>query len=359
MKTDQKLILITSDDWGCKRLKSKETILQLRELGYSPEFNRFDNLDMLERNKDIEGLFEILLKHKDHQGHHPTLTAITNVANPDFKKIEEGGFTEYHYETIEKSYRNNPDSDQVLNLIKKGIAEKIYSPQLHNREHLQVNWWMKELQNKESFSSKVFELEFFFIPTAQLMNMRKNGLGAALDVWDRDDIASQKEIIKSGCSIFRDIFGYNSNYFVPPAMLYNKELEPVLFEQGIKMLDVQRIQKMPVGDGRDKLKIHYLGKKSKHGLFYAIRNVVFEPNLIPGSDGVDTCLTEIETAFNNRQPAIISNHRVSFVGGISESNRTHGLKALDKLLTKILVKWPDVRFIDTTDLLINIRKFYD
>ena len=124
----------------------------------------------METNEDLELLFEVLTKYKDHNGNHPCITAVTNVANPDFKKIKESDFQEYHYETIASTYLRYPDSDRVLNLTHEGIQNKIFIPQSHGREHVQVNWWMEELQNKDSFASKFFENEFFlFFQVPSLM----------------------------------------------------------------------------------------------------------------------------------------------------------------------------------------------
>ena len=54
--------------------------------------------------------------------------------------------------------------------------------------------------------------------------------------------------------------------------------------------------------------------------------------------------------FFTNQPAIISNHRASFVGGISVLNRDNGLQSLDLLLKSILSKWPDVEFVPIRDI---------
>jgi len=66
--------------------------------------------------------------------------------------------------------------------------------------------------------------------------------------------------------------------------------------------------------------------------------------------GVDSCLSQIEKSFKANQPAIISNHRASFVSRIDPKNRTKGLKALDKLFRKILLKWPDVEFVTIANI---------
>lgn len=57
--------------------------------------NRFDKFDTLESNEDLEKLFDILLSFKDHNGNHPVITAVTNIANPEFDKIRENNFEHY------------------------------------------------------------------------------------------------------------------------------------------------------------------------------------------------------------------------------------------------------------------------
>ena len=93
-QTNKKQILFLSDDWGSVRIKSKEDQADLIKKGYKVA-SRFDQFDSLETNEDLELLFEVLTKYKDHSGNHPCITAVTNVANPDFKKIKESDFQEY------------------------------------------------------------------------------------------------------------------------------------------------------------------------------------------------------------------------------------------------------------------------
>lgn len=83
--------------------------------------NRFDKFDTLETNGDMESLYEVLLKHKDHKGNHPIITAVSNVTNPDFKKIKEDNFQNYYFESIDKIYQRYPESNKVLELVKQGI----------------------------------------------------------------------------------------------------------------------------------------------------------------------------------------------------------------------------------------------
>ena len=61
-------------------------------------------------------------------------------------------------------------------------------------------------------------------------------------------------------------------------------------------------------------------------------------------------MEEIRVAFKWGKPAVISSHRVNYVGSIDPSNRDNGLDKLKKLLNKVLKKWPDVEFMTSAEL---------
>ena len=349
-QTDKKQILLLSDDWGSVRIKSTQDQEALVKKGLIIN-NRFDQYDSLETNEDLELLFEVLTKYKDHNGNHPCITAVTNVANPDFKKIKESDFQEYHYETIASTYLRYPDSDRVLNLTHEGIQNKIFIPQSHGREHVQVNWWMSELQDINSFARKFFDHEFFFLYNSLLKNnYRGRDIVAAFDVLTQDDLDSQIIIAKDSLIIFDNLFGFKSKIFTPPALFYNPQIEEIIKREGIDWIDVGRLFKVPQTDGTEKWQFNYLGRKKKSGLKVLVRNAMFESNISQSESAVDRCLYDIEQAFKLRQPAIISNHRACFTGRIDDNNRRKGLFELDLLFSRIVKKWPDVEFISINEL---------
>ena len=350
IKTDRKLIIILSDDWGSSRIKSLEDQKQLLDKGLKIN-SRFDRYDTLEGNADMEGLFEVLLKYTDHKGNHPVINAVSNVANPDFTRIQENDFQNYYYESIQETYQRYPESDKVLELVAEGIKQNIFVPQSHGREHVQVNWWMDELQEKNSFARKAFENEFFFLSPEYLTNPKRGrGLSASFDIYNKRDYESSQEIVKDSLLLFEDLYGYQSKIFTPPAIFYNPNLEKTLVENGIEWLDVGRFFKVPLVGGGERYQYNYLGRKKKSGLKVLVRNAVFESNMSDNSNGVSECLRTIEQAFEARQPALISNHRASFVGGIDIKNRDKGLKALDHLFSEIIARWGDVEFVSIAEL---------
>ena len=110
-----------------------------------------------------------------------------------------------------------------------------------------------------------------------------------------------------------------------------------------------KVHREPGGSGVRNTKIRWLGKRNKYGQRYMTRNCFFEPST-PGKDWVDTCLHEIATAFRWRKPAIISSHRVNYIGALEESNRDHGLLKLRELLDSIIRRWPETEFVSSDQL---------
>ena len=117
---------------------------------------------------------------------------------------------------------------------------------------------------------------------------------------------------------------------------------------GIKFIQGQRAQKVPSPTGL-KRKYHYSGQISPSGLHYLIRNCTFEPSSDQSIDWVDSCMRDIDNAFRFRNAAIIESHRVNYVGTLDSRNRDNNLKQLKALFTQILKKWPNVRFISTSE----------
>ena len=95
---------------------------------------------------------------------------------------------------------------------------------------------------------------------------------------------------------------------------------------------------------------NYLGKKSSSGIGYLIRNVVFEPSSNLNKDWVDSALKQIEVSFTNNRPVIIDTHRVNYIGYLNHKNRDRGLQLLNDLLSSILKRWPDVKFLNSEEL---------
>ena len=69
-----------------------------------------------------------------------------------------------------------------------------------------------------------------------------------------------------------------------------------------------------------------------------------------GRDWVDSCLNDIDIAYRWKKPAIISSHRVNYIGALDSGNRENGLSKLNQLLKEIVTRWPDVEFMTSAEL---------
>ncbi|HEX8563137.1 MAG TPA: polysaccharide (de)acetylase [Flavobacterium sp.] len=349
-KTSRKFIVINSDDWGSVRIESAQDRASLQQKGFSMDGNRFNKFDMLESNEDLEQLFSTLRKFKDHRGNHPVITALTNVANPAFDKIRKNGFKEYFFEPFSETLKRYPAHDKVLELYHEGIRSNIFIPEFHGREHVQVKRWMNALQSGDEKTRIAFDHKFY-TPDREDFAEDSGGFSAAFDIDSESEVSVQKKIIASGLELFETLFGYRATLFTAPSLIFHSGLESELSQQGIKLIDVPRIRKLPLGNGKHKTRINFLGKKSTvPNQVYITRNAVFEPNLSTAAEAISLCLHDIAKAFKSRKPAIISSHRAAFAGGLDPQNRENGLRALEELLAEVLTKWPDVEFVSAATL---------
>ena len=350
-RTKRKILVIESDDWGSIRMPSREVFNQLKENGINVtggDTRRYNLNDTLASSKDLIKLFDLLLSFKDIHNHPCAFTAVSLVANPDFQKIRENDFHSYHYEpftdTLEKYY---PRSN-TFELWKEGITSEVFIPQFHGREHLHISNWMRALQGNNRDTRMAFDLGMWSLIPKQ--DHRTNvTYQAAFDLYYPEDLVIQETVIREGLELFHHLFGYKATFFVPPNGPFNKKLEEVSADCGVKYISASKIQKEPMGLGKTNINLHWLGQKNKYHKHYMIRNCFFEPNQ-QGRDWVNTCLKEIEIAFRWQKPAIISSHRVNYIGTLDTKNRENGLQMLKTLLERVQKKYPELEFMTSNQL---------
>ena len=120
---------------------------------------------------------------------------------------------------------------------------------------------------------------------------------------------------------------------------------------GVKYIQGARAQREPsLFNQKPRIIRHFLGQRNKEGLIYLIRNVNFEQVENTSVDIVASALNEIDTAFFWGKPAIISSHRVNYIGSVVPENRNRNLVLLKKLLNRIVEKHPTVEFMSSDKL---------
>jgi hypothetical protein len=350
-RTKRKIVVIESDDWGSVRMPSLAVLQGLIAKGLDltgGDSNRYNLNDSLAGKEDLTALFETLGQYKDRNNKPAVFTAVSLVANPDFHKIKEHDFTAYYHEPFTQTLQRYYGDDSAYQLWKEGIRHRIFVPQFHAREHINIAEWMRALHARDKETLLAFEQGLW-----GFNNMKNLASGisyqAAFDLYNPADLSIQASSIKEGLILFDKLFGYKASFFVPPNGPFNNALEKVAAEGGIKYMSASKIQIEPQGNGVNKKHLHWLGQKNKHNQLYITRNCFFEPSQ-EGKDWVNACLNDIETAFRWNKPAVISSHRVNYIGALNPKNRESGLKQLKQLLTAITTRWPDIEFCTSNEL---------
>lgn len=354
-RTSRKIVVIESDDWGSIRTRSKADYDSMLTKGLNVDSSIFPMYDCLESNSDLQNLFKLLLKHKDSTGRPPVFTPMCILANPAFDKIRQSEFKEYHFELFTETCKKYPNHDKVHDLWLHGIKERLFVPALHGREHLSASRWAKALQSGNEGLMIAFNHQSFGVSKYNGIDIPEY-LGA-FHPDDSADIPKIEKIIEDAAVLFKSVCGYAPTHFIAPNREGPIQLDAKLAQLGVKYLTMSKLRRYPLGDDKYKREFNWVGKINKHGQLMIMRNCHFEPSATYVDYSADSCLKEIDNAFFWHKPAVISTHRVNYIGQINEKNAISGLKKLDYLLSEIIKKWPDVEFMTSTELGDTIRNY--
>ncbi len=356
-RSNRKIVVIESDDWGSIRMPSLKVFRELKNLNIDVSSDEFTSYDSLASYSDLEILFETLYKHKDSENNPAVITANTIVANPNFEKIKESGYRNYFYENFTETLKRYSQHASSFELWKQGMSEGVFHPQLHGREHVNVALWLNHLRRDVKFIEEAFKFEMFGL-SSKLYSKSGESYMAAFDYDEQETLNFIQQAIKDAQNIFAEIFGYQSKSFIAPNYIWSNQIENFLAEVGIKYIQSSRYQISPRFEKRNGIanSKHNLGEINSNNQIYLVRNCIFEPSLRTSINPVENTLKQVETSFFWKKPAIISSHRLNYIGYINQENRNKNIKYLDLLLKGILKKWPDVQFM-TSDMLGHTIEF--
>ncbi len=343
---NKKILAIFVDDFGSIRVKNKAASDRIRQSDIP------DNIylrDTLASEQDLTAIFEILRSVKDINNRSACFTPFAIMANPNFEKIKKSGFQQYYREPfVETLQKYGKGYEHAFDLWKEGMDENIFVPAFHGTEHLKVKKWLKALQNGHKSTLLAFENESICIPAFN-GETQIDDLVKSCDIDERSDLKYIIKDIEEGTKLFRTIIKKEPLLFTPGAATYCPLMERDLYRCGITYLDVPRWATQPLGDNQFVKQFHYLGQKNKIGIHYIVRNCAFEP-VRDGDAAITACFDQIASAFMMRKPAIISTHRLNYIGHFDENNRKENLKRLKILLENVKKQWPDVEFLSGKEL---------
>lgn len=349
--TNKKIVVIESDDWGAVRMPSINVWNKLNRAGIKVD-DPFARNDSLATPEDLSQLFEVLLSVRDCMHNPAVITANTIMTNPNFEAISSAGFNEYFGESFKETLCKNKKTENSFLFWKEGMNQKVFYPQYHGREHLNILQWMHLLKEGDKEARTAFDYGVYGVNFKNKVSKRAN-LMATMDFETKEE---EKAIIKNaveGLQLFNKTFDYYSKSFIAPAYVWSSGIEKAISTFGVRYIQGISVQSVP-NPMKEKYirKYNYTGKNNRFGQRYLVRNCFFEPTVNPALDWVGNCLKRMEFIFKIKKPVIIGSHRLNYIGSINSENRKNNLKLLNELLLKIVAKWPDVIFT-TSDQLIK------
>ena len=350
-RTNRKIVVIESDDWGSIRMPSREVYEHSLKAGYPVNRIAYERYDSLASEEDLELLFDLLGSFRDTNGNHPVFTANCVVANPDFEKIEAEDFSTYHYELITETFVTYPRHQNNFSVWKQGMKEGVFYPQYHGREHLNVSLFMDALSRGDRDAHFGFSNRMpGSIPCGA--EVRGNHYVEALRYDSVKDKEEKLEIFLEGLDLFEKLFGYRSASIIPPNYIWSPDFDQPVFQKDVRYFQGIRKIREPLPAGKYKYRTVYLGKRNHLHQLHLVRNALFEPSMFRFGidDPVRWCLSDMDIAFRMHKPAVISSHRMNYIGFLDEKNRDRTLRLFHQLLGKAMKRWPDIEFCTTDHL---------
>lgn len=351
----RKILVIESDDWGSIRVPSKMVHDKLNKSGAALDSDPFTKYDGLERKEDLERLFSVLSRYRDCNGNHPVITPFYVMRNANFSKIIDSGYNTFSDEIFLNTYEKyGENSKSVLDIIRQGIEEHIFFPELHCLEHLNVHDWMIDLQRNREDTRLACRNGMYGLGT----NFNERNLYGYMDAFHNrcgEQVQEYRKLIETAVSDFESLMGYVPEAFTAPCYIWDPAFENILYENGLKYICGANYQLVPSEPTYDSFKRvnHYVGQRNLNGQLYLNRNVDLE--LMYGWEETPSiALRQIEAAFSQNKPAVISIHRVNFSTRVSR-NSDVWIRQFEEVIQKCIKKWPTIEFMTSRDL----GKVYD
>lgn len=261
-RTTSKLVVLSVDDYGAVRLNNRAAREKLPGLR-----GHMDQLDAVETREDLEALFSVLRSVKGGDGRPAVFTPYALAANPDFAWMREN--RSYGYEVLPETFaRLSAEQPAAYEgawaLWREGMAEGLFQPQFHGREHLSVPVIEEKLRRKDADLEINLELKSLAgLKSPETMPGVR--FTEAFGLHDASLLEGHKEVIKDGVARFREVFGHAPDVFTPPSQILHPDLDVFAGAQGLKALDLPFQSRRPLGGGKSKRSVSFLRRRAGVG----------------------------------------------------------------------------------------------
>ena len=345
LRFDRPLLLMQSDDWGRVGVRDREGWEQLQAEGIDLGEKPYD-FYTLETAEDLEALCALLKKHRDSVGRSPSMTLNFIVANVDFDHCFDAPSNPIPLVPLSEGLPGQWRRPRLLDAYRQGIQDGVFFPGLHGLTHFCAKAVTREL---EAGGERCELIRRMWRAQTPYIHWRMPWIGYEYhDSTVKPDsqflnLDEQRGAIGRAAEIYRGLFSADPITACAPGYRANADTRTAWSEAGVRV----------VQNGPGPRNGAYLGPD---GTLHTFRNVEIE--LAITAPDVDNLMREADLCFRRGLPVIVSIHSINFHSTIRD-NRTTTLAVLDKFLTRMERRWPDLLYVHDADLFrIATEGFY-
>jgi hypothetical protein len=330
------LVVLQSDDWGRVGVRDQEGYQQLRSRGLRLGEHPYD-LYTLETADDVSALASLLMRHRDSTGRPPCLVMNVCTANLDFHSLRAEGFKAIKLLSLAKGLPGRWSRPGLFEAYRSGIEQGVFYPALHGISHFCPVAFENALTTG---GERARLLRLLWEAETPYIYWRMPWIG--YEYWNPEKPRAgflpaerQATLIAQALENFSALFGVRPVSACAPGCRANHDTYSAWSQVGIRVAES--------GSGSGLRPPHM----DQFGILHVYRTIDFEPSqreLEP-----DKHLEIARTCFARGLPLIISVHSINFHSTLKDF-RTPTIAALDKLLTALESKYPELLYVQDEDL---------
>jgi hypothetical protein len=330
------LVIVQSDGWGRVGVHDKKGYEQLRSSGLRLGEHPYD-LYSLETAADVAALAALLRKHHDSTGRAACLVMNFCLANLDFGKMSRQGYKKTELMPLAQGLPGSWSRPGLIDAYRAGIQQGVFHPALHGLTHFS----MLAVESAIAQGSERAELlRLLWNAETSFIYWRMPWIG--YEYWNPEKPQAgfisqqrQKMLVRKACNLFSTLFGTKPSTTCAPGYKFNRDTLLAWSERGIRV----------VQNGTDS------GLKAPNiddlGILHLYRTIDLEPS--QKELALEKYLQVAEVCFSRGLPCIISIHSINFQSSLKDF-RSASLAALDALLTALESKYPELRYVNDSDV---------
>jgi hypothetical protein len=294
------------------------------------------DLYTLETAEDVMALASLLGRHRDSTGRPPCLMMNVCTANLDFGQMRREGYKQPRMRALGNGLPGTWSRPGLFDAYRTAIEQGVFSPALHGTSHFCPTAFANALAED---GERARLLRLLWEAETPYIFWRMPWVG--YEYWNPErphagflPAEHQRKLINQACQNFRDLFGPDPVSACAPGGRANCDTHRMWAEAGIHVAENR-------SSGLRRTQM------DQFGLLHLYRSIDFEPS--QRELDVEKYLEIASSCFSRGIPVAVSINAINFHSTLKDF-RSGSIAALDKLLTGLECRYPELLYLNDEDL---------